>query len=125
MIKVVFGWRDHPDRSAEDCEAHYRAVHIPLAQEAFDGVPGFVRLVYNRVRAATVNDFNRREPRAVEPAVDAWVELWFDSPELLAAAFTRPQPQALFDDHPNFMACDVAANIHVFQVDETEILAAR
>lgn len=125
MIKVVFGWRDHPDRSAEDCEAHYRAVHIPLAQEAFDGVPGFVRLVYNRVRAATVNDFNRREPRAVEPAVDAWVELWFDSPELLAAAFTRPQLQALFDDHPNFMACDVAANIHVFQVDETEILAAR
>jgi len=124
MIKVVFGWRDHPDLGAEVCERHYRTVHMPLAREAFDGVPGFVRLSYNRVRAATVNDFNRREPREVVPDVDAWVELHFASSELLQAAFARPQLQALFDDHPNFMACDVPANIHVYHVDEEVICAA-
>ena len=124
MINVVFGWKDHPDLGAEECERHYRAVHMPLARAAFDGVPGFVRLVYKRVRAATVNDFNRREPRSVEPAVDAWVELTFASSEHMAAAFDRPQLQALFADHPNFMACDIPANIHVFHVDEEVICSS-
>jgi uncharacterized protein (TIGR02118 family) len=124
MIKVVFSWRDHPDLGAEECERHYRAVHMPLARAAFDGVPGFVRLAYNRVRSSTVNDFNQREPRAVVPDVDAWVELYFESAGQLEAAFARPALQALFDDHPNFMLCDEAANIRVYRVDEEVICAA-
>lgn len=124
MIKVMFSWRDNPDLGAEECERHYRVVHMRLAREAFDGVPGFVELKYNRVRAATVNDFNRREPRVVVPDIDAWVELYFESAELMQAAFTRPQLQALFDDHPNFMSCDEAANIRVYTVDEDVICSA-
>lgn len=124
MIKVVFSWKDHPDLSADECERRYRAVHIPLAQEAFRGVPGFKLLKYNRVRSSTVNDFNRREPRPVEPDIDAWVELYFESEELMAEAFSRPQLQALFDDHPNFMECATEANIRVYRVDETVILSA-
>lgn len=121
MIKVVFSWKDRPDLSAEECEAHYRAVHIPLARDAFDGVDGFRMLRFNRVRHETVNDFNKREPRAVEPDVDAWVELYFESAELMAKAFERPHLAALFDDHPNFMQCDTPANIRVYHVDETVI----
>jgi hypothetical protein len=34
-------------------------------------------------------------------------------------------PLSCGSTRPNFMACDVTANIHVFQVDETEILTAR
>jgi uncharacterized protein (TIGR02118 family) len=124
MIKVVFTWKDHPERSAEECEAHYRAVHMPLAHEAFDGVEGFRMLRFNRVRHATVNDFNQRAPREVEPDVDAWVELYFDSAELMAKAFERPHLAALFDDHPNFMQCDTPANIRVYHVDETVIHAS-
>ncbi len=124
VIKVVFGWRDHPEIGAEACEAHYRRVHMPLAQAAFDGVPGFVSLVFNRVRRATVNDFNERAPREVPPPIDAWVELRFESEELMAAAFARPQLQALFDDHPNFMEVDRPAMIYVFHVEESVIAQA-
>ena len=124
MIKVMFSWRDNPELGAEECERHYRAVHMVLAREAFDGVPGFIQLKYNRVRAATVNDFNQRDARVVEPDIDAWVELTFASAELMQAAFERPQLQALFDDHPNFMQCDTPANIHVYVVDEEVICAA-
>ncbi|HEV8296581.1 MAG TPA: EthD domain-containing protein [Acidimicrobiales bacterium] len=124
MVKVVFTWRDNAALGAEECERHYRAVHMPLARAAFDGVPGFRSLRFNRVRRATVNDFNERTPRVVEPDIDAWVELCFESEELMAAAFSRPELQALFDDHPNFMAVDVPANIHVYWVDEDVILAA-
>jgi uncharacterized protein (TIGR02118 family) len=124
MIKVVFSWKDHPDRTAEECEAHYRAVHIPLAHAAFDGVEGFRMLRFNRVRRATVNDYNQREPREVEPDIDAWVELYFESAELMAKAFERPHLAALFDDHPNFMECETPANIHVYHVDETVIHAS-
>ena len=64
MIKVVFSWKDRPDLSAAECEARYRAVHIPLARAAFEGVEGFRELRFNRVRRETVNDYNRsRAPR--------------------------------------------------------------
>ena len=124
MIKVVFSWKDRPDLSAAECEARYRAVHIPLARAAFDGVEGFRELRFNRVRRETVNDYNRREPREVEPDVDAWVELYFESAELMQRAFERPQLGELFDDHPNWMECDTPANIRVYHVDETLIRAA-
>lgn len=124
MIKIVFAWRDRRDRSPEECERHYRAVHMPLARKAFDGVPGFVALRYNRVRRFEVNDYNTRPPRAAEPDFHAWVELYFENEDLLAEAFSRPELGALFDDHVNFMETDTPANIHVFHVDEEVILAA-
>jgi hypothetical protein len=97
-------------------------VHIPLAQRAFEGVPGFVSLTYARVRECRVNDFNRRDSRIDTPDMDAWVTLEFASQEQLEAAFARPELQALFDDHPNFMAVDNERNIVVYRTDETVIL---
>ena len=121
-VKIVFGWRDDPGRTAEECEQHYRDVHMVLAREAFKGVPGFRSLRFNRVRRQQVNDYNSRDAHDVEPDMDAFVELCFDDTETLAAAFARPPLQALFDDHENFMETDVPANIRIYHVDETVIL---
>jgi uncharacterized protein (TIGR02118 family) len=122
MIKIVFGWRDDPGRSPEECERHYRNVHMGYARQAYDGVPGFVSIRYNRVRRAQVNDFNRREARDVEPDMDAFVELCFDDTESLEKAFADPLLDVMFEDHANFMQVDAPANIRIYHVDETVIL---
>jgi uncharacterized protein (TIGR02118 family) len=125
VIKVVFGWRDHPGKTAEECERHYRTVHMKLAAKAYDGVDGFVALAYDRVRSYAVNDHN--EPRRIErePDMDAWCELWFRDEASMAAAFQLPGMGVLFDDHVNFMDVDSAANIRIYHVDETVFLGTR
>jgi hypothetical protein len=124
VIKMLYAWRDHPDRTAEECEAHHRTVHMELARRAFTGVPGFRSLRYNRVRRHHVNDFNQPAPVDAPAEMDAFVELCFDDEASLQAAFGRPELAAMFDDHVNFMAVDVPANVHVYQLDETTILEA-
>jgi uncharacterized protein (TIGR02118 family) len=123
--KVMFGWRDHPDKTAEECERHYRSVHMKLAEAAYEGVDGFVALVYDRVRSHAVNDHNRPQPLPREPDIDAFCELYFLDEASMAAAFRRPQMRTLFDDHVNFMDVDSAANIRVYAVDETVFLGRR
>lgn len=125
MIKIVFGWRDHPDRSPAECERHYREVHMNLARRAFDGVGGFQALVYNRVNRHFVNDYNRRESRDRTPDMDAFVELYFDDRRSLEEAFARPIMQILYDDHANFMDVDVPANVRAYDVDETVFAGQR
>lgn len=118
MIKILFGWRDHPDRTAQECDAHYRAVHMGLAREAFEGVDGFGALVYNRVNRHFVNDHN--QPGAIDRPtdMDAFVELYFRDRESMEAAFARPEMARLFDDHPNFMHTDTPANVRAYDVEE-------
>ena len=125
MIKILFGWSDHPDLTAEECDAHYRATHMQLAREAFEGVDGFHALVYNRVNRHFVNNFN--EPGAIERPtdMDSFVELYFRDRESLEAAFGRPQMKALFDDHPNFMQTDVEANVRAYDVEEVVFYGER
>lgn len=118
MIKMVFSWKNHPDKTAAECDEHYRRVHMRLAAAAFDGAPGFGGLVYNQVKDSWVNDFNTPGRVDSEPNADAWVELYFSDRESLQSAFARPGLQTLFDDHPNFMAVDTPANIRVYEVDE-------
>jgi uncharacterized protein (TIGR02118 family) len=125
VVKIVFGWKDHPERTAEECEAHYRSVHMELARSAFEGVDGFGALVYNRVRRHAVNDHNSPEALEREPDMDAFVELFFDSREQLEAAFGRPIMSTLFDDHPNFMEVDVPANVRIYDVEETVFYGSR
>ena len=124
MVKVMFSWKDRSDRTAQECDAHYRAVHMGLARAAFDGVEGFQRLVYNRVRAHRVNDYNSPESRPAETDFDAFVELWFESPELLGQAMGRPPLDAMFKDHVNFMETDIPASTRIYELDEHVILAA-
>jgi len=125
VVKVVFGWRDHPDKTPEECERHYRTVHMQLAEQAYEGVDGFVALAYDRVRSHAVNDYN--EPRRIErePDMDAWCELYFRDEESMAGAFQKPAMKALFDDHVNFMDVGSAANIRIYHVDETVFLGTR
>jgi uncharacterized protein (TIGR02118 family) len=125
VVKVVFGWRDHPAKSAQECEDHYRSVHMKLAETAYDGVDGFVALAYDRVRRYLVNDHNQPTPSEREPDMDAFCELYFQDEATMAEAFKRPQMQALFDDHVNFMDVDSAANIRIYHVDETVFLGRR
>lgn len=124
MVKMMFSWKDRSDRTAEECEGHYRAVHMGLAREAFDGVEGFRRLVYNRVRSHRVNDFNSPESHPADTDFDAFVELWFDSPELLAQAMGRPPLDAMFKDHVNFMETDIPASTRIYELDEDVFLVA-
>jgi uncharacterized protein (TIGR02118 family) len=122
---MMFGWRDHPDKSAEECEHHYRTVHMPMAQRAFDGADGFIAVVYNRVRGAAVNDFNRPDRIEVEPDVDAIVELYFQDADTMRQAFAQPQMARMFDDHPNFMDTESAANVRIYDVEESVFFGAR
>lgn len=125
MIKLIFCWKNRRDLTPEECDAHYRAVHMEMARQAFDGVDGFRALVFNRVRRHFVNDFNRPEPLERESDIDAYVELYFDSREQLEQAFGKPELAAMFADHPNFMEVDVAANIRAYDVEEDVFLGAR
>jgi hypothetical protein len=125
VIKIIYAWRDRPDLSAEECEAHYRAVHMELAREAFDGAEGFISLTYNRVRSHFVNDFNRPDAIPKESDIDAYVELHYESQELLEQAFGRPAMAVMFDDHPNFMDVDTPANVRAYRIDESVFLGAR
>ena len=123
MIKTIFAWRDNPAIGSEASEAYYRAHHIPLAQQAFADAPGFIAIVFNRVRRHTVNDYNQRDPREQTPDFDAYVELFFEDRESMAAAFGAPIMQDMFDDHPNFMDVSTLANIRVYEVEETVMLS--
>jgi uncharacterized protein (TIGR02118 family) len=122
MIKMMFGWRDRPELSAEQCEHHYRTVHMPMARAAFEGTDGFIAIVFNRVRSAAKNDFNQPERIAVEPDLDGILELYFRDEDSMRAAFAQPQMKRMFEDHPNFMHTETAGNVRIYEVDETVIL---
>lgn len=124
-VKYVFGWRDHPDLGAEECERHYRQVHMKMAEQAYDGVDGFVAIVYNRVRSHAVNDYNQAVRYERDPDMDAFCEIFFRDEASLAAAFALPAMKTLFDDHVNFMDVDVPANIRIYAVDETVFIGKR
>jgi uncharacterized protein (TIGR02118 family) len=125
VIKMVFGWRDRPDKSEDECDHHYRTVHMEMAKRAFDGADGFIAVVYNRVRIAAVNDFNRPERRTVEPDLNAFVELYFRDENSMREAFSKPQMAHMFDDHPNFMNTDTAASVRIYEVDESVFFGSR
>lgn len=125
MIKLVFTWQDKPGMTAEECDAHYRAVHMDLARRAFDGAEGFRALVYNRVKRHAVNDHNDPQPIDRPSDIDAFLELFYESRELLEEAFARPQMRALFEDHVNFMATDIPANVRIYEVDEVVFYGSR
>jgi uncharacterized protein (TIGR02118 family) len=125
MIKLLFAWRDHAQRTPEECERHYREVHMGLAREAFEGADGFVARAYNRVTRHTVNDYNRRESTAQPNDIDAFLEMWFEDRERLEKAFGHPILTQMFEDHANFMDVDSPANIRTYEVVEDVYLGHR
>ena len=61
------------------------------------GLPGLRGYVQNHV----VEDFGTADARFL--AADGFVELRFDSPEAMAAAFASPAARAMAQDEPNFL----------------------
>jgi hypothetical protein len=125
MVKTVFTWRDNPGLSAEECEAHYRTVHMALARSAYTDMDGFIALVYNRVRQHSVNDSNVPIARPTPTDVDAYCELWFRDHDSMSRGFDHPALALMFADHCNFMDTERQANIHIYDVEETVILGRR
>jgi hypothetical protein len=125
MIKLVFAWKDNPDKTPEECEAHYRKVHMELAKQVYTGAEGFIAIAYNRVKKHSVNDFNQPNLIATPSDIDAYVELWYEDQASLEKAMGHPVLQQMWADHPNFMACDVPASVRVYEVDETVYLGHR
>lgn len=119
MIKIVSMWKRNPDRSADECEQHYREVHTELAKKALANVPGFRRYVQNRICSQANYHFNdAHKPEQVEPEFDRFVELYFDDRESLEKAMSTPEMQACFDDHPNFMHVRTSKNLVIYDVIE-------
>lgn len=118
MIKMIYGFRDNPDLSAEECERHYRSVHMGMAKQAFEGAPGFIAIAYNRVIRHTVNDFNQPAAKEAPSDFDAFLELWFDTRENFDRAMAQPILTQMFEDHPNFMDVSGPANIRGYEVTE-------
>jgi hypothetical protein len=125
MVKTVFSWRDNPALTAQQCEAHYRNVHMALARSTYTDMDGFIALVYNRVRQHSVNDNNQPEARSAPIDVDAYCELWFRDSDSMRRGFDHPGLALMFADHGNFMDIDRPANIHIYEVEETVILGKR
>jgi uncharacterized protein (TIGR02118 family) len=124
MIKMIFAFRDNPELSAEECERHYRSVHMGMAKEAFEHADGFIAIAYNRVVRYTVNDFNSPEARETKSDADAFLELWFEDRESFTRAMDQDILKDMFDDHANFMEVDTAASIRGYEVVE-DVYAGR
>jgi hypothetical protein len=122
---MIFGWRDNPSLSPQECEDHYRHVHMKLARACFDGADGFIAVAYNRVRSAAVNDYNQPERREVDPDIDAFCELYFRDAESMQRAFEQPRMRLMFEDHSNFMNTQTRSNVRIYQVDETVFFGDR
>jgi hypothetical protein len=71
LIKMMYAWRDNPALTPEQCERHYRTVHMDLARRAFAGVNGFRALRYSRVRRHLVNYYNQPVAEAA-PVRPTW-----------------------------------------------------
>lgn len=123
MIKVMFSWKDSPERTPDECEAHYRAVHLEMARRVFRDADGFKRLVYNRVRGHRVNDYNAREAHTADSDFDAFIELWFESARQLESAMDNPILLEMFADHENFMDVTTAPNIRIYDLEEEVVLS--
>jgi uncharacterized protein (TIGR02118 family) len=125
MIKLLFAWRDNPQRTAEECEKHYRDVHMKLAHEAYTGVDGFVAISYNRVVRHTIHAFDESAAVESESDIDAFVELWFEDRERLERAFASPVLPRMFEDHGNFMDLSGPTSIRTYDVSEVVYLGRR
>jgi uncharacterized protein (TIGR02118 family) len=122
VVKLVFLWRHHPERTPEECRAHYRDVHAALGIECFKDAPGFRGLIQNWVVSHTVHDYNAKQGTPAEPEFDGMVELYFDDRESLDRAMAAGPTDATFADHANFMDVETQATLKVYELEESIIL---
>jgi uncharacterized protein (TIGR02118 family) len=109
MTKALVLMRKRAGMGAEDFRRHLEETHLPLVAK----LPGLQRLVMNHVLGSA---------DGAPPPYDAISEDWFESAEVMQAAFSGPQGQALAADVPNFVD---PAQLGLLIVEEVEVVAAR
>lgn len=95
MIKLVFCLRRKPGMSVEEFQRYWREDHVPLAKshEEALGIRRYVEVHTDHGPDTKALTNSRGAP---EP-FDGIAELWYDSPEALAAG------KALFEDEQKFI----------------------
>ena len=106
MIKLVFTLKRREGLSREEFQRYWREEHAPLVKR-HAATLGIRRYVQTHARATDL-DAAVAGPRGSEPgAYDGVAELWWDSLEALAAAWSTPEGQAagaaLLEDEQRFI----------------------
>lgn len=115
MYKVVFMWKDKPDRTVEELDRHYLEEHTPIVLRKIAELPGFRGYIQNRVIESHAHDFNSLQARRADADFDRSVELYFDDEASMRAVSMNPEA---FTDHVNFMDVDRPSSLRVYVVDE-------
>ncbi|MGW0035532.1 EthD family reductase [Gordonia sp. NPDC003376] len=85
QYKVVGLWSAPQDADIDDFEEHYATTHVPLAA----AVPGLQKITLTRAEAGLGGS---------APACYRLAEMYFDSPESMAAGFGSPEGHAMHED---------------------------
>ena len=91
MIKGVWQLKRKPGRSLEDFRKYWIEVHGAMGHK----IPGFRRYVQSHLVDEAY--------LYATPQYDGVVNIWFDSPEAMAAAFASPAGQAMAADGDVFL----------------------
>ncbi len=91
MVKLVFCLRRLPHLSLQEFQTYWLQNHGPLVRSHADTLR-IRRYVQVHTLDSPVNEVIRRSRHAGEP-YDGVAELWWDSPEELAAATATPEGQ--------------------------------
>ena len=105
MIKIILLLYRRPDLTAEEFRRYWHEQHRPLLER----LPGLRRLVLNDVVPA---------PGGAPAACDGISEDWFESPEVMQAAFGSSEGQAVAADAANFLDL---TRMQMLVVDEHEV----
>lgn len=105
MIKLTFCLRRLPELSREEFQRYWFDDHAPLVRKHAEALR-IRRYVQLHTRDDELNDALRASRGGPEP-YDGVAELWWKSPEDLAAALTTPEGiaagQALLEDERRFI----------------------
>src|SRR2546423_8888352 len=108
MSKAIVLMRKRAEMDAEEFRRYLEQSHVPLIAK----LPGLQRLVINYVLASADGS---------SAPYDAIAEDSFPSPEMMQAAFSGPEGQALIADVPNFLD---PAQLRILIVEEAEVFSA-
>jgi uncharacterized protein (TIGR02118 family) len=106
MIKLVFSLRRQPEMTREEFQAYWRDHHAPLVSRHAE-VLRIRRYVQTHARSSELATA-QSAARGSEPDVyDGQAELWWDSPDDIAAALSTPKGQQaateLLEDERRFI----------------------
>ena len=126
MIKMMVTWKDNPNKTVEENDAHYLGLHTQMGNYALHDVPGFLKYVQNRVVFHGVHEYNTREVHEREPDFDRSIELYFADEAAFEQCYGRPELDAMYADHLNFIHTEAAPSQKLYRLEErVEIVRGR